>query len=681
MRSFVKYIGVVDRANNVHGLKFGPGVNVVTGRSSTGKSALIEIVDFCFGSSDFTIPDGIITQSAKTYFVVLGIQDIFLVLARRDKETTAFLKVESEEEVLSDIQSFKEEYFEDHYFSPLAHFKKQLGGYFGLNISDVDENLTEREYRGKKKTPPSIRSFTSFMLQHQNLVANKHAIFYRFDEKEKREQAIDHFKIFAGFADQQYFLKAQEMADLKQTQRGLEQQIPRAAVLRDKAKASLQEAVVRFRSASGKDLKLGDMNDVVIKPKPALDYLAALPLSIDDTSDQHLQVRNQLEKERAAMVAQLRKDQLKLSSAESSMRYALNYSEDVEATLFPDHAGIAESKCPFCNVAHGDIKDDANRLSQAIEWLNGELSKSSYILTTFEAETAELTKVVRKQAGEVDEVSRKIAEIDAQIDNLANHKSLYEIALKEKVRIEAILESLLEKSDAELEKQLTEIKVKISEIASYLKRTYDVEKKLKDAEGRIKEIMHEIANRFEFERTYRPISLNFSLETFDLWHEAKAKKVFLRSMGSGANWLYCHVTLFLALHRYFCEIGESCLIPSILFLDQPSQVYFPSVLDTGKKFLPKELAEKAGESHAKTVDEDIVAVANLYSQLVAFCKETKEQTGIEPQIIVTDHADHLQIEGNCTFEELVGGRRWRGEAEGFINTEIAPPPEEFPLLL
>ncbi|AFO49063.1 hypothetical protein T1E_3226 [Pseudomonas putida DOT-T1E] len=39
------------------------------------------------------------------------------------------------------------------------------------------------------------------------------------------------------------------------------------------------------------------------------------------------------------------------------------------------------------------------------------------------------------------------------------------------------------------------------------------------------------------------------MNTFDLWHEKEAhKKGFLRSMGSGANWVYSHLTLFMALH-------------------------------------------------------------------------------------------------------------------------------------
>jgi hypothetical protein len=34
------------------------GLNVITGRSSTGKSALSEIIEYCMGRSTFNVPEG-----------------------------------------------------------------------------------------------------------------------------------------------------------------------------------------------------------------------------------------------------------------------------------------------------------------------------------------------------------------------------------------------------------------------------------------------------------------------------------------------------------------------------------------------------------------------------------------------------------------------------------------------
>ena len=71
MKSYLKYIAVIDKQGKIHPVEFNSGVNVITGKSSTGKSAMIEIFDYCFGNSDNTIPAGVITDNAILYFIVL----------------------------------------------------------------------------------------------------------------------------------------------------------------------------------------------------------------------------------------------------------------------------------------------------------------------------------------------------------------------------------------------------------------------------------------------------------------------------------------------------------------------------------------------------------------------------------------------------------------------------------
>ncbi len=56
MKSLIHEIGVIDKQGNKHPVNLKNGLNVVTGKSSTGKSALIEIFDYCFGSGENTIP-------------------------------------------------------------------------------------------------------------------------------------------------------------------------------------------------------------------------------------------------------------------------------------------------------------------------------------------------------------------------------------------------------------------------------------------------------------------------------------------------------------------------------------------------------------------------------------------------------------------------------------------------
>lgn len=184
--------------------------------------------------------------------------------------------------------------------------------------------------------------------------------------------------------------------------------------------------------------------------------------------------------------------------------------------------------------------------------------------------------------------------------------------------------------------------------------------------------MKALGAKLDFESYYKPINLKFDLKTFDLYHEQpQGKKIYLRSLGSGANWLYSHLALFTSLQYFFCWLGPKCMIPPVLFIDQPSQVYFPSIIDTKSNFDAEKLKKQTlveGETEEtikQKTDEDLLSVTKMFNQLVVHINYTREKTGIVPQIIVTDHADNLNLEGDTSFEEFVNGRRWR--TRGFIQ--------------
>lgn len=161
-----------------------------------------------------------------------------------------------------------------------------------------------------------------------------------------------------------------------------------------------------------------------------------------------------------------------------------------------------------------------------------------------------------------------------------------------------------------------------------------------------------------FEKSLDDYSLVFDLKKFELYfskgYDEWEEKKYLRAIGSGANWLNAHLCLFLALSDFFyCE--KKSTVPSLLFLDQPSQVYFPAQKDRGESFKPEEIS-------VRSVDEDMTAVNNIFTLLYQFCE--KHQKGI--QIIVTDHADDLKIKGLDNFEDIVRVR-WRMEGQGLID--------------
>ncbi len=78
---------------------FAPGkVNVISGASKTGKSAIIPIIDYCLGSDRCTIPVGVIRQSCSWFGLVVETTEGLKLLARREpgdqRQTENMLLVE-----------------------------------------------------------------------------------------------------------------------------------------------------------------------------------------------------------------------------------------------------------------------------------------------------------------------------------------------------------------------------------------------------------------------------------------------------------------------------------------------------------------------------------------------------------------------------------------------------------
>ena len=661
MKSYVKYIGLVDKEDKIHSVQFTTGVNIITGKSSTGKSAIIEIFDYCMGSSEFNIPSGVITDNADIYFVILSIKETFLVLARKENDRKIFLK---EEQNLPDIKLFHKEYFDNKFFISDSDFKVNLGHYFGLDINDIDEDKNVLQYTKQKKGRPSVRNIISYLMQHQNLIANKHSLFYRFDEYEKREQTIDQFKIFAGFVTQEYYILKQNLANSEKQLKNLKLEEKAIKNQMEFNRKRIDSLLLEYEVISGNKLFEETSNIILSNPANYIDRLVVKDISINENNDESVEKILSLEKEYNKLLSQKRELNYKYKNINSSIEYAKRYKEELLNNQVIAEASINITTCPFCTKETNVIVDEANQLEEAINWLNIELRKSPYLLDSFESDKNNIKEKILIIDEEIESIKNEIEQLNKITKSLEDNRSLNEQALKAKLKIENLLESLIDRKNDNIEEKIKAIKQEISEYEKLLEDKFDLGKQLEEAEKYINNKMKEIGNKLDFESSYKPINLKFSLTNFDLWHEKENKdKVYLRSMGSGANWLYSHITLFLALHNFFCSLGNKSLIPPILFLDQPSQVYFPtSIKDENDEFNIDHIEEKKGTN---TKDEDLKAVTNLFNQLVSFCKTTLKETAIEPQLIITDHADNLELDNGVSFESLVNGRRWR--TKGFIN--------------
>lgn len=660
MKCYVEYIGVVDKEHGVHHVPFKPGLNIVTGRSSKGKSAILDIFDYCLGSSEDTIPEGIITDRAKYFFTVLRFPGVSVVTGRMAAGNSCFLRelsgpaVDDALELIEDVDTF----FTQNFFQHKDAFLKSLGRYFGVTLQNIDTDPLHKEMTGKWSATPSVRSFASFMLQHQNLVANRHAIFYRFEEKRKRDQAIDQFKIFMNIVGEDYFdlakLRTEALYELKRAIA----QIPKQEKIKEEYLDEFKTLLKEYEALAGQPLTELTPGQIWAKPKPALERITGISVRVDGLSNAFEARRDELRDQKAGLMSTIQKALNTRYLLKVSTEQASGFAESLTALPIPSATNLEHAACPVCASQSDVAEDEANKLSAAIHWLNGELQVSRYAREGFGEERRKLDNDLKQYRKELAAIEAALKPLDDEADRLEKSKSVDAAAQKAKLKLELAIERRIANPPSEVE-GMVEFWQNEVERFDELMAQYDVESKLWALQNDINKTMRALGKNFDFEDSYKSGSLKFDVETFDLWHEkpiegGRVKKVFLRSMGSGANWLYSHLTLFMALHYQFAA-HPTCKVPPILFLDQPTQVYFPST-DDADAFVADEL--RGDRKTTRTVDEDVSAVSKMFSNLARFCDITFKNTGVMPQIIVCDHADNLPLQGDYVFETFVR-RRWR----------------------
>jgi len=115
----------------------------------------------------------------------------------------------------------------------------------------------------------------------------------------------------------------------------------------------------------------------------------------------------------------------------------------------------------------------------------------------------------------------------------------------------------------------------------------------------------------------------------------RERPVPLQQLGSGSNWLGCHLITLFALHKFFIQNQRP--VPQILFIDQPSQVYFPP------------------EMNDDNVDSQEIRI------IFGFIQKRIQEFAPNMQVIVVDHAD---IQENYFQSSIV--EKWWGKDQSLI---------------
>ena len=667
METRIKYIGLIDKEGTRHGVRLHEGLNIVTGRSSTGKSALIEIFDYCMGADVETIPKGVITDNAKVYFMLMVVDGNQWVLGHSQTEKGAYyLQLDDK---LEDESGITIEYFNEGNLIRKKEYRQQLGFIFGLNIPNTQEK-DDVEYTNKQKGRPSVRNMMSYVLQHQNLVANKLALFYRFDEKEKKEQVIEQFKIFAGFVDAEYYSTSLKIDKLKKDIIVLEkkQEVDEKAL--QAYEDNIDTILQQYKDTTNKDLfGIGAASYIMTalaKVKEEIKNASSETIQADSSSEvSHYMFRyKELLTKRNLLHANIRQAQLEIQDCEDTIRYVDNYKLELESASFVDKAVIEYSICPFCKQHTSLIEDEVKHIYKSIYNINEKIKKAPLLGDEMHFKKGEAEERMQGYQNDLAKVDVEIKGLKKIIVELRNNRSLEEQGYKKMLELEGLLDAVISIHDSGLDKQLVAKKKELAEIETAFNKKYRIKTKMESATQSINNYLEVYRKELTFEDSLNGYKLCFSLDNFELTFVKGEEKIRLRQIGSGRNWLNAHLCLFLSLSHFFATNNRST-IPSLLFIDQPSQVYFPTKdnyeqFDAQKMWERKEGCAVDTDEEKNKMNQDLEEVTNIFNTLYKFSLSVNNKV----QIIVTEHADNLSLK-DVGFNSLVAAR-WRGEKEGLI---------------
>jgi hypothetical protein len=204
-------------------------------------------------------------------------------------------------------------------------------------------------------------------------------------------------------------------------------------------------------------------------------------------------------------------------------------------------------------------------------------------------------------------------------------------------RIGLYLESLPHIADtSELRREIDEYKTRIALLEEELSDEV-IQERMESILSILSRDMSALAQTLRLEHSESPLRLD--LRRLTVVADTENGPIPMDRMGSGENWVGYHLITHFALHKWF--VNKARPVPRFLFIDQPSQVYFPADKDVDG-------------SMEVLANEDREAVVRIYRLALEVVQELRPNF----QIIMTDHADMNQE----WFQSHVI-ERWRGESK------------------
>lgn len=582
--------------------------------SKSGKSVVGDIIDYCLGGESCNIADGVVRDNVAWYGLLLQFEHERVFVARKNpdkgQQTTGFCYIEVGEKI---------------------EVPKVCDFVSNTNVSGIEEELTKRigisenlytPPEGQSRLPlaANIRHALYYCFQGQDEIAAKNFLFHHQSDDFITQAIKDTSAYFLGAISEEALAMENERSILKRRlileKRKLEENRNLMGGGSDRAISLIAEArqvglldekvQIDYQNYQNYQEMFSILqatmnwtpNNVV--HSDGMDRLTFLQSRLQEMRDEFSEIGINIDNakkfigETTGYFSEAQHQKMRLESI--GLFEQLDFNPD----KCPLCSGVLEQPLPSVEM----IKASIVNLDKSIANVTREQPKLRLYIDNLEQERENKREEIRLLEAEIDGIYQqeeeriRLRDINARRGKVVGRISLW---------VESV------KNDTESEKQeqiVKKIEKRIEEIDNILDRE-SVEERKQSALSRIQEDMTKWAKELQLEHCDNPYRLDMNKVTVVV--DKPERPVPLKQLGSGSNWVGVHLISYFALQHFFINANRP--VPRFLFLDQPSQVYFPSEMDE------------------KQIDWN--EVDKMYQFIINRTNEAKGKL----QVIIVDHAD------------------------------------------
>lgn len=592
-------------------------VNIITGESKSGKTAIINIVDYCLGSKDCKIADGVIRDNVQWFAItVVFNNDEQYVIARlnpnvRNANTITEIYIENVDKGV--IPEFKSLHANSNIIALKDFLSKKIG---------IAENLQVAENNTRDSLEVNFKHARLFCFQPQTLIAQQDYLFYKQTEPFVPQAIKDSLPYFLGAIREDSLKIEQEIAQKKRILNRLVRTKNEAEKIYSDG-ISMAFALIEEAKEYGllqKGLEVSSISEALAVLNTIKDWeYNSSEISVNGENS----TLKKLIEQRNEQKIELGHCEDTISATKTFLQNNFYYAEEViqqkirleSVGLFND-TEADNTRCPLCYNKLETPIPSINAIHSSLNNLNKSLEETV-------REKPRLTKYVQDLCLKRDSMKDGIIKTETAINALYKEQEearlLRDLNLRRgKVigRISLFLESVDFSEDKTIDNQITAISNEINNLSQFIDKE-SKEDKLHSIINKINLFMSNWVKDLDVE--YENALIRFDLSKLTLIADLDDKSIPLSQMGSGANWVSYHLLIHFALHQHFIQTNRP--IPHFLIIDQPTQVYFPPEKDINNDGIIQE-------------NSDEIAVKKMFDFIINRTNSLNSNF----QVIITDHA-------------------------------------------